>query len=68
MPDKLNLTTSSHILMVISAGTAYSPLSNENEESTARLCDSGLPDPDVCDVLITPSLQKDILEEAWARG
>ncbi len=50
------------------AGTAYSPLSNESEESTARLCDSGLPDPDVCDVLITPSIQKDILEEAWARG
>jgi len=50
------------------AGSAYSPLSNVNEESTARLCDSGLPDPDVCDVLITPSLQRDILEEAWARG
>jgi len=49
-------------------GSAYSPLSNVNEESTARLCDSGLPDPDVCDVLITPSLQRDILEEAWARG
>ena len=49
-------------------GAAYSPLSSENEERSASLCDSGMPDTDVCNVLLTPSVQQDILQEAWARG
>lgn len=49
-------------------GAAYSPVATESEDRRANLCDSGLPDGDVCNVLLTPSVKKDILEEAWARG
>lgn len=50
------------------AGAAYPQLSSDREEPNAALCDSGLPDGDVCNVLLTPSVKKDIIEEAWARG
>lgn len=38
------------------------------EEQQAALCDSGLPDPDVCDVLQIPPVDMPILREAWSRG
>ena len=50
------------------AGAAYSPAATDSEDRRANLCDSGLPDGDVCNVLLTPSVKKDVLEEAWARG
>lgn len=49
-------------------GGVVPQITNASEESVARLCDSGLPDMEVCDVLLTPSVQKDVLEEAWSRG
>jgi hypothetical protein len=39
-----------------------------DEESRARLCDSGLPDPDVCDVLPVPPRDSQVVSEAWSRG
>ncbi|KAK9822238.1 hypothetical protein WJX81_004024 [Elliptochloris bilobata] len=39
-----------------------------DEESIARLCDSGLPDPDVCDVLQLPPRDTEVVSEAWSRG
>lgn len=39
-----------------------------DEESRARLCDSGLPDPDVCDVLPVPPRDSQVVSEAWMRG
>ena len=34
----------------------------------ARLCDSGLPDPEVCDVLHIPPREAEVVSEAWSRG
>ena len=34
----------------------------------ARLCDSGLPDPEVCDVLHVPPREAKVVSEAWSRG
>ena len=53
---------------MICAGAAYSPVATESEDRRGNLCDSGLPDGDVCNVLLTPSVKKDVLDEAWARG
>ena len=39
-----------------------------DEESRARLCDSGLPDPDICDVLCAPPRDTEVVREAWSRG
>jgi hypothetical protein len=39
-----------------------------DEESSSRLCDSGLPDPDVCDVLHIPPRETQVFSEAWSRG
>ena len=39
-----------------------------DEESVARLCDSGLPDVDVCDVLEVPPRNMEVVSEAWSRG
>ena len=38
------------------------------EEQQAALCDSGLPDTEVCDVLQLPPLEMTIYSEAWSRG
>lgn len=39
-----------------------------SEESSAELCDSGLPDPEVCDVLHIPPKETAVVSEAWSRG
>lgn len=39
-----------------------------DEESSAELCDSGLPDPEVCDVLHIPPKETEVVSEAWSRG
>ena len=67
LQHKLDLLKASPSLGIF-AGAAYSPVATESEDRRANLCDSGLPDGDVCNVLLTPSVKKDILEEAWARG
>ncbi|KAL3140202.1 hypothetical protein ABBQ38_004477 [Trebouxia sp. C0009 RCD-2024] len=38
------------------------------EEQQAALCDSGLPDTEVCDVLQVPPAEMPIFSEAWSRG
>ncbi len=38
------------------------------EEQQAALCDSGLPDTEVCDVLHVPPVEMPIFSEAWSRG
>lgn len=38
------------------------------EEQQAALCDSGLPDTEVCDVLHVPPVEMPIFSEAWTRG
>lgn len=38
------------------------------EEQQAALCDSGLPDTEVCDVLHVPPADMPIYSEAWSRG
>ena len=38
------------------------------EEQQAALCDSGLPDTEVCDVLQVPPVEMPIFSEAWSRG
>ena len=38
------------------------------EEQQAALCDSGLPDTEVCDVLQVPPTEMPIFSEAWSRG
>lgn len=48
------------------SGNAVSDYSAE--ESTAELCDSGLPDPEVCDVLHSPPKETAVVSEAWSRG
>ncbi len=48
------------------SGNAVSDYSAE--ESTANLCDSGLPDPEVCDVLHLPPKETAVVSEAWSRG
>ena len=39
-----------------------------DEFPIARLCDSGLPDPEVCDVLHVPPREARVVSEAWSRG
>ena len=39
-----------------------------DEYPIARLCDSGLPDPEVCDVLHVPPREAKVVSEAWSRG
>ena len=51
----------------LNAGSVVSAKDSSND-NVARLCDSGMPDYDVCDVILTPSVQKDIISEAWSRG
>ena len=48
------------------SGNAVSDYSAE--ESSAELCDSGLPDPEVCDVLHIPPKETAVVSEAWSRG
>ena len=48
------------------SGNAVSDYSAE--ESSAELCDSGLPDPEVCDVLHIPPTETAVISEAWSRG
>ena len=48
------------------SGNAVSDYSAE--EGTAELCDSGLPDPEVCDVLHLPPKETAVVSEAWSRG
>lgn len=38
------------------------------EEQQAALCDSGLPDTEVCDVLQVPPTEMPVFSEAWSRG
>ena len=38
------------------------------EEQQAALCDSGLPDTEVCDGLQLPPVEMPIFSEAWSRG
>lgn len=38
------------------------------EEQQAALCDSGLPDTEVCDILQTPPADMPVFSEAWSRG
>ncbi|KAK9810218.1 hypothetical protein WJX72_006883 [[Myrmecia] bisecta] len=45
-----------------------SPYDSYDPERAARLCDSGLPDMDVCDFIQTPPVEADALSEAWSRG
>ncbi|BDA41032.1 probable magnesium transporter MgtE [Coccomyxa sp. Obi] len=54
------------MLSAVERGNAVSDYSAE--ESTADLCDSGLPDPEVCDVLHLPPKETAVVSEAWSRG
>ena len=38
------------------------------ERREAELCDSGLPDTEVCDVLHIPPRESEVVSEAWSRG
>lgn len=38
------------------------------EQREAELCDSGLPDTEVCDVLHIPPRDSEVVSEAWSRG
>ena len=50
----------------IAAGLATR--SEDNDQSLAGLCDGGLPDNDVCNVLDAAPIDKAVLLEAWSRG
>ena len=39
-----------------------------DEQREAQLCDSGLPDTEVCDVLHIPPRESEVVSEAWSRG
>ncbi|CAK0758335.1 hypothetical protein CVIRNUC_002612 [Coccomyxa viridis] len=38
------------------------------EQRSSELCDSGLPDTEVCDVLHIPPRETEVVSEAWSRG
>ena len=40
----------------------------QDEQKKAELCDSGLPDTEVCDVLHIPPRESEVVSEAWSRG
>ena len=40
----------------------------DSEQRSSDLCDSGLPDTEVCDVLHIPPRETEVVSEAWSRG
>ena len=40
----------------------------DSEQRSSDLCDSGLPDTEVCDVLHIPPREMEVVSEAWSRG
>ena len=64
----ISASRSSDIDMMLPFAGATPVADYADEESSAELCDSGLPDPEVCDVLHIPPKETEVVSEAWSRG